>query len=81
MFQHSFAHQWLAAGGNEEDLQRIAVSSPGQMLQGYGPSADDQRGKEGMRAKPTLGESDGDAAARRLFQPAPFPAGVEWQIV
>lgn len=49
MFRHSFAHQWLSAGGNEGDLQRIAGWSSPQMLQRYGKSAADQRARENYR--------------------------------
>lgn len=48
-FRHSFAHQWLAAGGNEGDLQRIAGWSSPQMLQRYGRSAADQRARDNYR--------------------------------
>jgi len=49
MFRHSFAHQWLSAGGNEGDLQRIAGWSSPQMLQRYGRSAADQRARENYK--------------------------------
>ncbi len=54
-FRHSFAHQWLAAGGNEGDLQRIAGWSSPQMLQRYGKSAADQRARENYRKNPLWG--------------------------
>jgi site-specific recombinase XerD len=56
MFRHSFAHQWLAAGGNEGDLQRIAGWSSPQMLQRYGRSAADQRAREAYRRNPLWGD-------------------------
>ena len=56
MFRHSFAHQWLAAGGNEGDLQRIAGWSSPQMLQRYGRSAADQRARDAYRRNPLWGD-------------------------
>jgi len=55
-FRHSFAHQWLSAGGNEGDLQRIAGWSSPQMLQRYGRSAADQRAREAYRKNPLWGD-------------------------
>lgn len=55
-FRHSFAHQWLSAGGNEGDLQRIAGWSSPQMLQRYGRSAADQRARENYRKNPLWGD-------------------------
>ncbi|MFP3881705.1 MAG: tyrosine-type recombinase/integrase [Actinomycetota bacterium] len=55
-FRHSFAHQWLAQGGNEGDLQRIAGWSSPQMLQRYGKSAADQRARENYRNNPLWGD-------------------------
>jgi integrase len=49
MFRHTFAHQWLAAGGAEGDLQRIAGWESPQMLQRYGASAADERAKQAHR--------------------------------
>ena len=56
MFRHSFAHQWLSAGGNEGDLQRIAGWSSPQLLQRYGRSAADQRARENYRKNPLWGD-------------------------
>lgn len=56
MFRHSFAHQWLSAGGNEGDLQRIAGWSSPQMLQRYGKSAADQRARDAYRKNPLWGD-------------------------
>lgn len=42
-FRHTFAHMWLAAGGQEGDLQRIAGWADRQMLGRYGASAAHQR--------------------------------------
>jgi integrase/recombinase XerC len=39
-FRHTFAHQWLAQGGGETDLMRIAGWKSRAMLQRYGASAD-----------------------------------------
>jgi site-specific recombinase XerD len=56
MFRHSFVHQWLSAGGNEGDLQRIAGWSSPQMLQRYGRSAADQRVRDAYRRNPLWGD-------------------------
>lgn len=42
-FRHTFAHQWLAAGGAEGDLQAIAGWRSPQMLARYGASAKAER--------------------------------------
>jgi site-specific recombinase XerD len=55
-FRHSFAHQWLSAGGNEGDLQRIAGWASPQMLQRYGRSAADQRARDNYRKNPLWGD-------------------------
>jgi site-specific recombinase XerD len=48
-FRHTFAHQWLAQGGTETDLMRIAGWKSRQMLQRYGASAADARAREAHR--------------------------------
>jgi site-specific recombinase XerD len=45
-FRHTFAHMWLAAGGQEGDLQRIAGWKDRQMLSRYGASSAQQRAIE-----------------------------------
>lgn len=44
-FRHTFAHDFLMAGGQERDLKRLAGWSSDVMLERYGASAADQRAK------------------------------------
>ena len=48
-FRHTMAHRWLAAGGSEGDLQRIAGWQSAHMLARYGRSAADDRAIDAHR--------------------------------
>ncbi|MFG3618017.1 tyrosine-type recombinase/integrase [Nocardia sp. NPDC047654] len=49
MLRHWFAHNWLANGGQEQDLMMLAGWRSRQMLDRYGKSVADQRAKAAHR--------------------------------
>jgi len=49
-FRHTFAHRWLAAGGNEGDLMRLTGWRARQMVDRYAASAADDRARDAHRS-------------------------------
>ena len=48
-FRHTFAHEWLAAGGTEESLMRITGWRSRSMLERYGASVAEERARDAHR--------------------------------
>lgn len=49
LFRHTYAHMWLAGGGQESDLMRLAGWKSRQMVGRYGASVADERAREAYR--------------------------------
>ena len=49
MFRHAWAHAWLAAGGQEQDLARLGGWRSRAVMARYGASAADERAREAAR--------------------------------